>query len=374
MENNRYIIGDNRDVLPELIKEMEGKIKLIYIDPPYNTGKDFIYNDSRSQSEWIDMMRDCLSHSKKLLKEDGFIFISIDNNSLCELLLLGYEVFGKKNHVSNIVWIRRYGRTNDTNHISNSHEYIVVFAKNKKKSKFNLLAEKEEQIKSYQNPDLDERGLWRKHSLVCGKHNNKCTYEIVLPSGRVVVPTSGASWAFPRESFDKLLADNRIYFGKNGDNIPVIKKFLNEQRRGLVSSSIWDDVGINADSKKEILRDFNGKHYFHYPKPIKLIKRIIEIATNNNDIVLDFFSGSGTTAIATMDLNINSNEIRSWIMVQRKEETQKDSIAYKDGYKYISDIAIERIKINIERLNKEYKEKLNFSNKLINFSFQIQES
>ncbi|MDD3939233.1 MAG: site-specific DNA-methyltransferase [Tissierellia bacterium] len=383
---NLYIEGDNLEVLKLLQESYLNSIKMIYIDPPYNTGNDFIYKDNfkidkdeyeeqiglydeednrmfkntdtngRFHSDWCSMMYPRLKLALNLLSEDGVIFISIDDNEVENLKKICNEVFGETNFISSIIWEKKYGIQNDAKYFSVSHDYILVYAKNKPLFTPNLLPRTEQQDERYKNPDNDYRGVWKSADLSVGRMTDKDRYVIITPSGRKVLPPEGRSWVVSKEKLNEMIKDNRIWFGQTGNNVPSVKKFLTEVQNGLTPKTIWNysEVGHTDKANKE-LKDIFNNVYFDYPKPIDLIKRIIHLcSSNSNDFfVLDFFSGSGTTAHASMQLNAEDGGKRKFIIVQLPEETDEKGAANKAGYKNICEIGKERIRRAGEKIKSE---------------------
>ncbi len=372
---NLYIEGDNLEVLKLLRENYLGKVKMIYIDPPYNTGNDFVYNDDFAQSageyihnsgqedeegnrlvantesngrfhtDWLNMIYPRLKVAKDLLSEDGTIYISLDDNEIFNLRKVCNEVFGESNFISSIIWIKKYGIQNDARYYSTSHDYIVAIAKNKESYKQNLLPRTAQQDDRYKNIDLDPRGPWKAADFTVPHVSSNRIYPITLPSGRIVTPVEGRCWGASEEDFEKMVNDNRIWFGTNGNNIPSIKKFLSEVKDGVTATTVWhyDEVSHTDKSKKDLATIMQGT-FFDYPKPVELIKKIIKISGSKDCICLDFFSGSATTAHAVMQLNAEDEGNRKFIMVQLPEPTDEKSEAYKAGYKNICEIGKERIR------------------------------
>jgi adenine-specific DNA-methyltransferase len=381
--DNLFIEGENLEVLKVLQKSYYNKVKMIYIDPPYNTGNDnFIYPDKFSEtkeeylkrigemdeegyltkeglfrknskdsgryhSNWLSMMYPRLFLARNLLRDDGVIFVSIDDNEIHNLRLLMNEIFGEENFLASIVWQRAYAPINLKKNFSEMHDYILVYCRNFNLFKLNPLPRTEKQDKDYKNPDNDPRGLWKVGNLAVGPRIEKQVYEIVTPSGRKVVPPKGYCWRLTKERFKELIRDNRIWFGEKGDNVPAPKIYLNEVKQGITPTTWWDhkEAGHNQDSMRE-LREMFGEAIFENPKPVKLLKRILHLSTrdNSNDIILDFFAGSGTTAQAVFELNKEDGGNRKFILVQLPEKTNEESEAYKAGYKTIAEICKERIR------------------------------
>ena len=301
---NKIIHGDNLLALKSLLPEFEGKIKCIYIDPPYNTGNAFEhYDDAVEHSTWLSLMKPRLELLRLLLSEEGSIWISIDDDESHYLKVLCDEVFGRNNFVANVIWQKKHTRANDAKWFSDNHDHIICFAKNKFTWKINSLV-REDDAKGYSNIDEDSRGLWASGPCHVKTPNPKDIYEIVTPSGRKLLPPSGTSWRFSRDKFDSLIKENRIYFGATGNNVPRYKRFRTEVQDGLVPITLWlkEEVGHNQDAKSEV-KLLNAIDVFETPKPEKLIQRIIHLASNENDFILDSFLGSGTTAAVAHKMN-----------------------------------------------------------------------
>lgn len=294
--DNLIVKGNNFIVLASLLKRFKNKVKCIYIDPPYNTGSDgFNYNNRFNHSTWLVFMKNRLELAKKLLTNDGSIWISIDDDEQAYLKVLCDEIFGRDNFVANVIWEKKYSPQNDATWLSDSHDFILVYAKNKSIWRPNLLPRTEEMNARYSNPDNDPRGVWKASDVSVRTYNETYDYPIILPSGRIVNPPSGRCWRCSKERFAELVADNRIWFGASGNNVPSIKRFLSEVQDGAVSKTIWtrEEVGDNQDGKRE-MRELGL--IFDTPKPESLIERILTLATNEGDLVLDYHLGSGTTA------------------------------------------------------------------------------
>ncbi len=387
---NLYIEGDNLEVLKLLQKSYLGKVKMIYIDPPYNTGKDFIYHDDfamsvdeyaeasgavdelgnkyiknmdsngRFHSDWCSMMYSRLMVARTLLSEDGVIFISIDDKEVGNLRKICDDIFGEHNFVSNIIWQKKFSRSNDATYFSSMHDHILCYCNNnikidEKGWNIGLLPRGEEIPNGYSNPDNDPRGPWTSTIMSAKSGSQSLLYEITTPSGRIVVPPSGRYWSCSRDTFNKWKAENRIWFGINGDSAPRKKTFLSEVQDGLRPNSILfqNEVGNNQEGKQEVKALFNGVGVFDGPKPVRLLYTLLTIGNlSKGDIVLDFFSGSSSTAHAAMKLNAEDGGNRKFIMVQIPEETPEDSEARKAGYKTIPEVAKERIR----RAGKKIKE------------------
>jgi len=334
-QGNLIIEGDNFDALRYLRMTHAGRVKCVYIDPPYNTGnRDFIYNDrfvdkddSYRHSKWLEFMYRRLELAKELLTEDGVIFVSIDDNEVFHLGLLMEQVFGAANFVANVIWQKVFSPKGTAQHFSDDHEYIVCFALNKSVWRPNPMPRSLAQDKAYKNPDKDQRGPWTSGDLSARNFYSKGTYPITCPSGRVVAgPPPGNYWRFAEKKFLELDRDNRIWWGKGGDNIPRLKRFLSDVQWGVVPQTLWkyEEVGHTQDAKKEIhdiLQFENTADVFSTPKPVALMERIMRIATKPGDIVLDFFAGSGTTAQAVLNLNKEDGGNRRFILVSSTEAT-----------------------------------------------------
>lgn len=328
--DNFIIKGNNLIALHSIAPVFINKVKLIYIDPPYNTGSDgFNYNDSFTHSTWLTFMRNRLEVARKLLSDDGSIWINIDDKESHYLKVLCDEIFGRDNFLINFIWQKKYSPANDAKWFSDTHDHILVFAKNKSRFKSNLLPRSEEMNKRYTNPDNDPRGPWKPGGFSVKTYSKDYDYPITTPSGKVVEPPKGSCWQTSKENYQKKLADKRIWFGPKGDSKPQLKQFLTEVQQGVVAKSIWtyDEVGHNQVSRSEIIKLF-GDFVFATPKPEKLLKRIIELSTNEGDIVLDFFLGSGTTAA-----------------VAHKMKRQYIGIDQMD---YIEDVVVKRLQKVIE--------------------------
>jgi adenine-specific DNA-methyltransferase len=296
---NMLIQGDNLDTLKALLPFYAGRVKCIYIDPPYNTRSAFQhYDDNLEHTQWLAMMWPRLELLRDLLAEDGSIWVSIDDNEAHYLKVIMDEVFGRKNFIDTVIWRKNYSPKSSAKHFSSDHDYIIVFSKNSDCFKPNLMPRAEKQNKAYQNRDNDPRGPWKTSDLSARNFYSLGKYPITTPSGRQIVgPPGGNYWRVSEENFWKLDADNRIWWGKNGDAIPQIKRFLSEVKQGVTPQTFWpyEDVGHTQEAKKEILAVFRDD-VFLTPKPERLIERILHIATNPGNLVLDSFLGSGTTA------------------------------------------------------------------------------
>ncbi len=376
---NLYIEGDNLEVLKLLQKSYFGKIKMIYIDPPYNTGKDFVYKDDfrdnirnykeitqqttkantetngRYHTDWLNMMYPRLKLARNLLREDGVIFISIDDTEVSNLKKICDEIFGEVNFITIFIWQRAFAPVNMNKFASRNHDFVLCYAKQIDFLSWYGLPRSQEADTRYSNPDNDPRGPWTSGDLSVGPPVPEKIYEIVTPSGRVVYPPKGYCWRVTKERFAELLADNRIWFGKDGDSVPRLKRFLSEVKSTITPLTVWthQEVSHSQDAKKELKELFEDQSVMDYPKPVKLMKRILELSTRENDIILDFFSGSATTAHAVMQLNAEDGGNRKFIMVQLPEKTDETSDAYKAGYKNICEIGKERIRRAGEKIIRE---------------------
>ena len=297
-QGNMLIKGDNLEALKALLPYYKGRVKCIYIDPPYNTGSAFDhYDDNLEHSTWLSMMYPRLELLHELLAEDGSIWVSLDDTEQAYCKVMMDEIFGKRNFVANAIWHKKHTRANDARWFSDNHDFILIYANNKESWRPYLLPRTEESIKGYSNPDNDPRGEWASGPCHAKTPNPKDIYPITTPTGRVVMPPPGTSWRFSRQKMSQLISDNRIYFGPNGNNIPRYKRFLTDVQDGFVPLTIWfrDEVGDNQEAKKEV-KQFNPEDVFATPKPERLIERVLILATQPGDLVLDSFLGSGTTA------------------------------------------------------------------------------
>ncbi|APQ58047.1 Modification methylase BamHI [Paenibacillus polymyxa] len=313
--NNKLIFGDNLLALKALEQEYRGKIKCVYIDPPYNTGNAFDhYDDGLEHSLWLSLMKPRLELLKSLMSDEGSIWISIDDDESHYLKVLCDEVFGRRNFVSNVIWEKKYSPQNDAKWLSDSHDHILVYAKKKENWRPNLLPRTENMNSRYKNPDNDPRGVWKPGDLSVKTPNPRDVYPITTPSGRIVTPPESRSWVVSQEKFNQLVDENKIWFGPDGNNVPSMKRFLTEVKDGITAMTIWkySEVGHNQDAKKEV-KAFNSKDVFATPKPERLLQRILTLATNEGDLVLDSFGGSGTTGAVAHKMR------RQWIMIELGE-------------------------------------------------------
>lgn len=336
--SNLVVEGENFDALRHLATTHAGQVKLIYIDPPYNTGrKDFVYNDSYfdaanryKHSTWLEFMYQRLTLAKNLLAEDGAIFVSIDDNELFNLGLLMNQVFGEQNFVANIIWQKVYSPKNTAVHFSDDHEYILVYALNKDKWRPNPLPRSAHQDKAYTNRDKDPRGPWKPSDLTARNYYSEGRYPITCPSGRVIDgPPAGTYWRVSMSKFEELDKDGRIWWGKEGNNIPALKRFRSEVKDGVVPQTLWtyDEAGHTQDAKKQlnaILPKARNEDVFSTPKPLQLMDRILRLATKPGDLVVDFFAGSGTLGQALLGLNKEDDGDRRFVLVSSTEATANE--------------------------------------------------
>lgn len=301
---NMIVQGDNLEALKALLPFYAGQVKCIYIDPPYNTGSRFTsdgktlqYDDNLEHSTWLSMMQPRLELLKEFLREDGSIWISLDDTEQAYCKVLCDEIFGRQNFVCNVIWQKKYAPANDAKWLSDNHDFIMVYAKNKTIWRPNLLPRSDEMNARYKNPDNDPRGPWKAGDLSVKTYTANCDYPIKTPTGRIVTPPESRCWVVSKERFEELQRDNRIWFGPTGNNVPAIKRFLSDVKQGSTSLTVWPytEVGHNQDAKKEV-KEFNSNDVFATPKPERLIERVLILASNPGDLVLDSFLGSGTTA------------------------------------------------------------------------------
>lgn len=389
---NLYIEGDNLEALKLLQESYLGKIKMIYIDPPYNTGKDFVYKDNftgdkddeleasgqkdeeggrlvanlesngRYHSDWLTMMYPRLKLARNLLKDDGVIFISIDDNEVHNLRKLCDEVFGEDNFIANIIWEKKYTRANDAKWFSDNHDHILCYGKNKENVKLNQLPRNEEQLTAYKNPDNHEKGKWKATPLHAKSGTNRDSY--TFSNGITWTPPAGTFRRFNNESMDRMDKNNEIWFGVNGEQIPQRKSFLSEIKDGVTPITLWkyEEVGHNHEANNDI-KELELGGIFSNPKPVRLLLQTLLLSTKNNrnDLILDFFSGSATTAHAVMKLNSQDNGNRRFIMVQLPEPTEN-----KD-FPTICEIGKERIRRAGKKILEENKDKEGIENLDIGF-------
>jgi adenine-specific DNA-methyltransferase len=371
---NKIIHGDNLEALKALLPEYEGRVDCIYIDPPYNTENEgWVYNDNVNDpkiarwlhevvgkdgedlsrhDKWLCMMYPRLMLLKRLLSERGSIWISIDDNEQANLKLVMDEIFGARNFIATVIWQKVYSPKNSAMYLSEDHDFIMVYANRADTWRPNLLPRTEEQNSRYANPDNDPRGVWKPGDLSARNYYSEGTYPINCPGGRVIAgPPGGNYWRVAKTKLDELDKDNRIWWGPDRNNVPAIKRFLSEVKDGLVPQTLWkyDDVGHTQEAKKELLSimDFiSSGDVFITPKPVRLIERILRIATKPDSIVLDSFAGSGTTSHAVMKLNAEDGGMRRFILVEMEdyaesltaERVRRASIGYGEGDKAIASL------------------------------------
>jgi len=368
--------GDNLEVLKLLQKSYAGKVKLIYIDPPYNTGKDFVYPDNfqdniknyleltgqvdgegrklssnseasgRFHTDWLNMMYPRLKLARNLLREDGAIFISIDDNEASNLRGICDEIFGPENFVANVIWQKVYAPKSSARHFSEDHDYVTVYAKDANSWVPGMMPRTDEQNDDYKNPDEDPRGPWKANNLSARNFYSKGTYSIPCPGGRLIEgPPKGRYWSIAEDKLWQLHAEGRVWWGKDGNNVPSPKIYFSEVKQGRVPQTLWkyEEVGHTQEAKKVLveLLDFdNSESVFDTPKPPRLIARMLQLSTTTlaDDIILDFFAGSGTTGHAVVDANRSDSGNRHFILVQLPEPTGQSS------FPFISDITKERLR------------------------------
>ncbi len=373
---NVIIEGDNLEVMRTILKAYAGRVKLIYIDPPYNTGRDFVYSDDYSEpldtylrrtnqqddqglltsnpksggryhSKWLDMMYPRLKLAHELLSPEGAIFVSLDDNEIFNLRHLMDEIFGAENFITTVIWQKVYAPKNSAKHFSEDHDYIAIYAKDGDFWRPKLMPRGEEADALYKNPDDDPRGVWMSDNLTARNFYADGLYEVESPSGKVHVPPRGRYWGVSKRKFDELDADGRIWWGSAGGNMPRLKRFLSEVKQGVVPQTLWkyEDVGHTQDAKKELIEFVkfeNTDNVIDSVKPTKLLQRILHLVTdlNANDIVLDFFSGTGSTGHAVMKQNHEDQGNRKFILVQLPVELDTPETKLKT----IADVTMERIR------------------------------
>lgn len=373
---NIFIEGDNLDALKLIQETYLGKVKIIYIDPPYNTGNDFIYDDDFSEdtesyfqrsnqrddagkrlhtniessgrfhSDWLSMMLPRLQRARSLLSDDGVIFISIDDHEVGNLRKLCDEVFGASNFIGSIIWQKRYVSNVTAKWLSDMHDFILVYGKSSESVRFHDWDRTETQEQAYKNPDNDPRGNWRAQDLSASKPYSAGLFEIDGPTGNKFSPPPNRYWRCNEQQFNKWKADNRIWWGVNSDARPMLKSFLGESERGIKPHTWWDYTfaGHNKEATLEVKELFDGNSPFDTPKPVKLMKRILELASSKDSLVVDFFAGSCSLAHAVMELNAEDGGERRYIMIQIPAENQPETEAFKKGYATISETGKERIR------------------------------
>lgn len=312
---NILIHGDNLLALKALEQDYAGKVKCIYIDPPYNTGNAFEhYDDGLEHSEWLNLIKPRLILLRKLLSDDGSIWISIDDDESHYLKVLSDEIFGRNNYVTCCMWQKIHSTKNDAKHLSVNHDYILVYAKNIERINFNMLPRTPEMDARYQNPDNDPRGSWQSGDLVANEERTNGYFDVVGPTGKIFNVPKGKHWVYAQTTIEAMIKDSRIWFGKNGTAFPRKKRFLSEVQSGRKGNTWWssDEVGHNQEAKRET-KAFNSEDVFATPKPERLVERILTLGSNKDDIVLDSFLGSGTTAAVAHKMG------RKWIGVELGE-------------------------------------------------------
>ena len=396
---NLYIEGDNLDVLKCLKETYLHKVKMIYIDPPYNTGNDFVYEDDFAQSseeylansgqfdeqgnrmftnaesngrfhtDWLNMIYPRLKVARDLLTDDGVIFISIDDNEVENLRKVCDEVFGEQNFIATLIWERAFAPKNDAKFISSSHDYIVMCAKRIENFKIGRLERTQEANARYSNPDNDPRGVWTSGDMLVKTYNKSCDYPITTPSGKIVNPVPGRCWRFSEESFLEKVKDNRIWFGPEGNGVPRVKRFLSELKfEGMAPTSILfhKEVGHSQEGSKEVTALFGDKGVFDGPKPVRLLQRLLTLANlDDNSIILDFFSGSASTAHAVMKMNAEKQKHCPFIMVQLPEHISEKK--KEQGYETVCEIGKERIR----RAGKKIKEESPLTTQDLDTGFRV---
>ncbi len=386
---NIFITGDNLDALKHLENSYSGKVDVIYIDPPYNTGNDgFVYADNfkfsddelklklgltnteverirnlegkSSHSAWLTFMYPRLRIAKRLLADTGVIFISIDDNEQANLKVLCDEVFAESNFIAQFVWERAFSPKNDAKFVSNSHDYVIMFARNSNSFNIGRLPRTDEANARYSNPDNDSRGVWMSSDISVKTYTAENDYPITLPSGRVIEPPAGRCWSLSAKAFAERLSDNRIWFGPDGNGTPRIKRFLTDlQKDGMTPTSILfhREVGHSQEGAKEVT-SLMEEGVFDGPKPLRLIKRLLTLASiPKNGVILDFFAGSATTGDAVMQLNADDGGNRKYILVQLDEAVAGGSEAEKQGYKTIDQISRKRLEKASEKIRQDKKDK-----------------
>lgn len=365
LDGNLIIEGDNLIALKSLLPTHAGRIKCVYIDPPYNTGNEgWIYNDNLTQpqfKEWIGavvgkegedatrhdkwccMMYPRLQLLKELLRDDGAIFVSIDDNEVHHLRMLMDEVFGEENFVATVIWEKVYSPKSSAKYFSENHDFIVIYAKSKPDWDLGLLPRTEEANARYENPDNDSRGPWKPSDLSARNPYSRGLYSIKCPGGRIIKgPPGGNYWRYSEEKLWALHAENRIWWGGDKNQVPAIKRFLSEVKQGIVPETIWTykEVGHTQDAKKTVLEVLGNEQVFLTPKPVALLKRIVRLSTEDDDLILDSFAGSGTTAHAVLELNQEDGGHRKFILVQQPFDTKDNE---KEKFNLCQKITRERV-------------------------------
>ncbi len=392
---NLYIEGDNLEVLKLLRENYLGKVKMIYIDPPYNTGNDFVYNDDfakskaefeaqsglfdeesnrmadpmvqntesngRFHTDWLNMIYPRLKIAKDLLADDGVIFISIDDNEVDNLRKICNEVFGDVNFVAQIIWQKIHSIKNDAKFFSDNHEYALLYARDKSNYQVQLLPRTASMNERYKNPDNDPRGAWQSGDLVASGERSAGHFIVTSPkTGKQFDVPQGKHWVYSEANLKSMVKDNRIWFGEDGNSFPRKKRFLTEVQDGQTPSTIWlsEEVGHNQSATREVKLLFEDNKYFDFPKPVDYIRQMLQVASLKDSLILDFFSGSATTAHAVMQLNAEDGGNRRFIMVQLPEVTDEKSEARKAGYKNICEIGKERIRRAGKKISDDIQDKI----------------
>ena len=384
---NIYISGDNLDALHHLVKSYAGQVKCIYIDPPYNTGTDgFVYNDKfkftaeelekklsispdeaekiiamtsghrASHAAWLTFMMPRLQLARDLLSKDGVIFISIDDNEQAYLKQLCDNVFGEDNFLAQLIWEKAFAPKNDAKFFSDSHDYILVFARSIENFSIGLLPRTDEANARYKNPDNDPKGPWTPDNMTVKTYSASYDYPITTPNGTIMNPPNGRCWFTSKDRMQKLIDEGRVWFGEDGGNMPRLKRYLSDVQQGMTPITIMKhtEVGHNQEGRQELKDLFGGDGVFDGPKPVRLLKRLIKLANLEDDsIVVDFFGGSSSTADALMQINVSENRTLRYIIVQWQEECKEGSAAQKAGYRTIDEIGMERIKRAAKKIKEE---------------------
>lgn len=386
---NLYIEGDNLEVLKLLHETYLGKVKMIYIDPPYNTGNDFVYEDDFTQSmdeyrensgqfdddgnrlvknmdsngrfhtDWLNMIYPRLKLAKDLLTLDGFVVISIDDNESQNMHYICNEIFGETNFVASVVWQKIHSIKNDAKYFSENHEYALIYAKSIDDVTIHLLPRTDEMNSRYKNPDNDPRGPWQSGDLVASGERSNGHFWVISPkSGKKFDVPQGKHWVYSQENLTNMVKDNQVWFGEDGNSFPRKKRFLSDVQDGRTPNTLWlaEEVGHNQTATREVKLLFDNNKYFDFPKPVAYLEQFIRILADKECFTMDFFSGSATTAHAVMQLNAKDNGNRKYIMVQLPEKIDEKSEAYKAGYKNICEIGKERIRRAARKIAEENPE------------------
>jgi len=384
---NLFVEGDNLDALKLLQETYLGKVKMIYIDPPYNTGNDFIYEDDfaenkdeyferslqkdargnrlvsnpesngRFHSDWLSMISPRLRLARNLMADSGVIFLSIDDGELARLRLLCDEVFGEQNFIAQLIWKKRSTPPNDKV-VGTQHDYILIYCKDASSVELNLRERSQRQVERYKNPDNHPKGPWAASDLTAnvkgGRFVESLHFEIINPNtGEAHFPSANGNWRFNKERIEKLLSNNEIYFGSDGRGKPMLKRFLCDIKEGITWTTIWDFVPLNTEGSQEMRELLGSSTVFENPKPTGLITHLVKVGMGSDGIILDYFSGSSTTAHAVIQLNSEDRGNRRFILVQLPEETDEQSEAYKAGYKTIAELGKERIRRAGQKIREE---------------------